>query len=103
MKNAKNAWPTLCASVVLLAACATGGLQGGTPTHLSATQCRDLTEIRNNAPVTHERNMSELAALEEAGYHPEWSLDPYYPADLQDAQRQVNLWYESECRLTSPG
>jgi hypothetical protein len=103
MKNANKAWPTLSASVVLLAACATGGLQGGTQTHLSAAQCRDLTAIRNNAPVTHERNLSELAALEEAGYHPGWFLDPYYPADLQAAQRQVNLWYDSECLPISPG
>jgi hypothetical protein len=52
-----------------------GGMQAGTGTHLSAVECRGLTEIRNNAPVTHERNMSELAALEQAGYHPGWFFD----------------------------
>jgi hypothetical protein len=97
MKNANKGWPTLPALMLLLAACATGSMQTGTRTHLSAAQCRDLTEIRNKAPVTHERNMSELAALEKAGYHPGWFFDPYYPADLEAAQRQVNIWYETEC------
>jgi len=70
MKNANKAWPMLPALVLLLTACATGGMQAGSGTHLSAMECRDLTEIRNKAPVTHERNMSELSALEKAGYHP---------------------------------
>jgi hypothetical protein len=104
MKNANKAWPMLPALVLLLAACATGGIQAGTGTHLSAVQCRDLTEIRNKAPVTHERNMSEVAALEKAGYHPgSFNDDPYYPADLEAAQRQVDIWYETECPQTKPG
>jgi Domain of unknown function (DUF4148) len=100
MKSANKGWPMLAPLMLLLAACATGGMQAGTQTHLSAAQCRDLTEIRNKAPVTHERNMSELAALEEAGYQPGWFEDPYYPADLEAAQRQVNIWYETECPQT---
>jgi hypothetical protein len=100
MKNANKGWPMLPALMLLLAACATGGMQAGTQTHLSAAQCRDLTEIKNKAPVTHERNMSELAALEKAGYHPGWFFDPYYPADLETAKRQVNIWYETECPQT---
>jgi hypothetical protein len=100
MKNPKKAWLMLPTLVLLLAACATGGMQAGTGTHLSAAQCRDLTEIRNKAPVTHERNMSELAALEKAGYHPGWFFDPHYPADLEAAQRQVDIWYETECPQT---
>jgi hypothetical protein len=100
MKNANKAWPMLSAVVFLLAACATGGMQAGTETHLSAMECRDLTAIRNKAPVTRERNMSELAALEKAGYHPGWFYDPYYPADLEAAQRQVDIWYETECPET---
>jgi Domain of unknown function (DUF4148) len=103
MKNANKVWPMLPALVLLLAACTAGGMQAGTRTHLSAAQCRDLTEIRNKAPVTHERNMSELAALEEAGYHPGWDVDPDYPADLEAAQRQVDIWYETECPQTQPG
>jgi Domain of unknown function (DUF4148) len=93
MKNANKGWPMLPALMLLLAACATGGMQAGTQTHLSAAQCRDLTEIKNKAPVTHERNMSELAALEKAGYHPGWFFDPYYPADLEAAKRHVNIWW----------
>jgi hypothetical protein len=77
-------------------------MQTGTQTRLGATQCRALTEIRNKAPVTRERNMHELAALEQAGYHPEWSVDPYYPADLQAAQRQVDIWYQAACPQARP-
>ncbi|MBW0445732.1 DUF4148 domain-containing protein [bacterium M00.F.Ca.ET.228.01.1.1] len=100
MTIATKAKPILAALTLLLAGCmtgVTGGMQRGPQAHLSATQCRDLTDIRNKAPVTRERNMSELAALRMAGYHPEWRFDPYYPADLEAAQRQVNIWYETEC------
>lgn len=103
MKNLRKAWPMLPVIALLLAACAAPGGPAGTGTHLSATECRDLTEIRNKAPVSHERNMSELAALEKAGYHPGWPFDPYYPADLEAAQRQVDIWYRSECVQMSPG
>jgi hypothetical protein len=100
MKNAIKAWLMLPALAVLLAACATGGMQASSGTHLSAAECRDLTDIRNKAPVTRERNMSELAALEKAGYHPGWFYDPYYPADLEAAQHQVDIWYKTECPQT---
>ena len=103
MKNSRKAWPMLPVVVLLLAACAAGGRPADTGTHLSATECRDLTEIRNKAPVSRERNMSELAALEKAGYQPGWFFDPYYPADLEAAQRQVDIWYRTECPQTSPG
>ena len=106
MKNSTKVCPMLPALALLLAACATGDMQAGTGTgtHLSAVECRDLTDIRNKAPVTHERNMSEVAALEKAGYHPgSFNDDPYYPADLEAAQRQVNIWYETECPQTKPG
>jgi hypothetical protein len=87
----------LPALALSLAGCAAGGMQNSANTHLSETQCRDITALKSNAPVTHERNMSELAALELAGYHPAWSFDPYYPADLEAAQRQVDRWYQAEC------
>ncbi len=102
MKNLPKTWPMLAALAFLLAGCAAGGVQQGARTHLSPTQCRDLAAIRNNAPVTHEQNLSELAALEEAGYHPSWGFDPYYPDDFQAAQRQVDRWYKLECQQTQP-
>jgi hypothetical protein len=86
----------LCASASLLTGCAMGGTEGRT-THLSATQCIDITALRQNAPITHARNMSELAALEQAGYQPALFFDPYYPEDLQEAQRRVDYWYQTEC------
>jgi hypothetical protein len=106
MKNLSNTWPMLAVLafflVFSLAGCAAGGMQEGAQTHLSASQCRDLTALRNNAPITHERNMSEVAALEKAGYRPTWGFDPYYPEDLQTAQLQVERWYQAECQQTRP-
>lgn len=93
----------LPAIVLMLAACATGNVQSGTGTHLSAVECRDLTAIKDKAPVTHARNMSEVSALEKAGYHPgSFNDDPYYPEDLEAAQHQVDIWYETECPHTNP-
>jgi hypothetical protein len=96
-------WPMACASAILLAGCVMGGvpMQPGAP-HLSATQCRDLTAIRNHEPTTFRQNQSELAALETAGYDPSPFYDPYYPDDLQAAQRLVDYWYQTECQ-SSPG
>lgn len=85
------------ALVLTLVGCAAGGGNGGAQTHLSATQCRDLTDLRNKAPATHERSVSELAALRQAGYYPERRFDPDYPASLERAQRQVDIWYQTEC------
>ena len=89
--------PMISALAFLLAGCAAGGMQQSA-THLSAQQCRDLTAIRDHAPPNRERNMSELAALEKAGYDPSRFYDPYYPDDLHAAQRQVDIWYRTECQ-----
>jgi hypothetical protein len=91
----------LAALVLLLAGCAAGGKPEST-SHLSATQCRDLAALRNNAPPTPERNRSELAALRQAGYDPSKWFDPYYPDDLQAAQRQVDRWFVAECQPAPP-
>jgi hypothetical protein len=100
MKNLPKKW-MLYALAFSLAGCAAGAMQEGAHTHLSETQCRDLAALRNNAPVTRERNQSQLAALEKAGYQP-WRYDPYYPRDLQAAQHQVDRWYEAECQHAPP-
>jgi hypothetical protein len=88
--------------VFSLTGCAAGGGENTVHAHLSAAQCRDLTALRNHAPLTRERNASEMAALEKAGYQPGWIDDPYYPDDLQAAQQQVELWYQQECAPASP-
>jgi hypothetical protein len=58
----------------------------------NATQCSACAALKNNEPLTPERNRSELAALEAAGYNP-FLFDQYYPDDVQAAQRQVDRWY----------
>jgi hypothetical protein len=93
----------LAALTLTLVGCASGGGNGGAQTHLSATQCRDLTDLKNKAPATHERSMSELSALQQAGYHPERRFDPDYPASLERAQRQVEIWYQAECPQARSG
>ncbi|SAL76504.1 hypothetical protein AWB74_05001 [Caballeronia arvi] len=98
MKNTLKPLPMISAlAISLLAGCAAGGMQQNA-THLSAAQCRDLTALRNQAPMTRERNLSELAALEKAGYDPSRFYDPYYPEDLHAAQRLVDQWYRTDCQ-----
>ncbi len=40
-------------------------------------------------PVTRAEVRNELIQLERAGYNPSVSNDPYYPADIQAAERRV--------------
>jgi hypothetical protein len=101
MKHSPKIWPMISALTFSLAGCAASGTPEGAA-HLSPTECRDLAARRSNAPVTPERNRSELAALEKAGYDPFRSFDPYYPDDLQAAQRQVDRWYQTDCQQTPP-
>ncbi|MGF6772328.1 hypothetical protein P3T18_004816 [Paraburkholderia sp. GAS199] len=97
MKTSMMKWSALSISVALtLAACAVADSPPGAA-HLSPTQCQDLAALRNNAPPTPQRNGSELAALRKAGYDPSRWFDPHYPEDLQAAQRQVDLWFQSDC------
>ncbi|SAL80524.1 hypothetical protein AWB68_05878 [Caballeronia choica] len=94
---------TLPAVVLLLAGCVVGDVPvGGVPyagPHLSPTECRDLAALRTNTPPTMGQHQSELAALRKAGYNPSpWYDDPFYPDDLQAAQRLVDYWYQTECQ-----
>ncbi|WP_042270654.1 DUF4148 domain-containing protein [Paraburkholderia heleia] len=93
---------TLTALTLLLAGCAVGGVSQSGP-HLSPTECRDLAALRSNAPPTMAEHQSELAALRKAGYNPSpWYDDPYYPDDLQAAQRLVDYWFNTECHPVQP-
>ncbi|RKT14097.1 uncharacterized protein DUF4148 [Paraburkholderia sp. RAU2J] len=76
--------------------CATGPMPDP-GRNLTDAQCRDLTAIAAHAPPTRQSNASELAALRRAGYDPSPWYDPYYPDDLQAAQRLVDYWYRMEC------
>jgi hypothetical protein len=50
------------------------------------------------------QHQSELVALRKAGYNPSpWYDDPYYPDDLQAAQRLVDYWFQTECQQLRPG
>ncbi|WP_027803928.1 DUF4148 domain-containing protein [Paraburkholderia dilworthii] len=71
--------------------------------HLSPTECRDIAALRTNAPSTMGQHQSELSALRKAGYDPSPWYDPYYPDDLQAAQRVVDYWFRTECQQTQSG
>ncbi|PMS19795.1 hypothetical protein C0Z18_13320 [Trinickia dabaoshanensis] len=102
MKYTSHTITLLCVLTLSLAGCAVQGAPQSGYAPLSAAQCRDLTALKNGAPLTRERNLSELAALEEAGYQPSPFFDPYYPEDLQAAQHQVDRWYDAQCRGMQP-
>lgn len=94
---------TLTALALLLAGCVAGGVPQSGP-HLSPTECRDLTALRNNAPPTKELRQSELSALRKAGYDPSpWNDDPNYPDDLHAAQRLVDHWFQTDCQQSQSG
>jgi hypothetical protein len=93
----------LPALVMSLAGCVAGGMPYAGP-HLTPTECRDLAALRTNSPPTMAQHQSELAALRKAGYDPSpWYDDPYYPDDLQAAQRLVDYWFQTECQHLQPG
>ncbi|SFT85335.1 DUF4148 domain-containing protein [Paraburkholderia aspalathi] len=102
MTNAPRTALIIPAVVLLLAGCVVGGAPYAVPyagPHLSPTECRDLAALKTNAPPTMAQHQSELAALRKAGYDPSpWYDDPYYPDDLQAAQRLVDYWFQTECR-----
>ncbi|MBB5418204.1 DUF4148 domain-containing protein [Paraburkholderia atlantica] len=103
MRKATGMRSMLPRLVILLAGCFACGMAYAGP-HLSSTECRDLVALRANAPATLEQHHSELAALRKAGYAASaWYEDPYYPDDLQAAQRLVDYWFKSECRQLQPG
>jgi hypothetical protein len=90
-------WLIAFASASLLAGCAVGEMPPP-GRYLTDRECHDLTALRTNASPTMAEHQSELAALRKAGYDPSpfWD-DPYYPEDLQYAQRLVDYWYQHEC------
>jgi hypothetical protein len=94
---AKLAALSLLASVSLLLGCATRGMPP-TGKHLSPAECRDLAALRANPHPTFGEHQSELVALRKAGYNPSpWYDDPYYPEDIQAAQRLVEYWFQTQC------
>ena len=89
--------------IFLLGGCVASGMPY-TGRHLSPTECRDLAALRSNTSPTMAQHQSELGALRKAGYDPSpWYDDPYYPDDLQAAQRLVDDWFQTECQQIPPG
>jgi hypothetical protein len=102
MENLTRNCSTLAALALLLTGYAAAGVPQSGP-HLSPTECRDLAAIRSNAPRTKSQHRSELSALRKAGYNPSaWNGNPHYPEDLHAAQRQVDHWYETDCKQSHP-
>jgi len=93
---AKTLWLYI-ASACLLAGCTVGEIPPP-GRHLSDIECRDLSALKENKNTTMVEHQVELGALRKAGYNPSpfWD-DPYYPQDLQDAQRLVDYWFQTEC------
>jgi hypothetical protein len=103
MRKPPGTFSILPALVILLAGCVANGVPNAGP-HLTPTECRDLAALRTNAPPTMAQHQSELVALRKAGYDPSpWYDDPYYPDDLQAAQRLVDYWFQTECQQLPPG
>ncbi|WP_322102349.1 DUF4148 domain-containing protein [Paraburkholderia sp. J41] len=104
MEKPLRSCSALVALALLSTGCVVGGVQQQSGPHLSPTECRDLAALKSNAPPTMAEHQSELAALRKAGYNPSpWYDDPYYPDDLQAAQRVVDYWFNTECQAGQSG
>jgi hypothetical protein len=92
----------LCALACLLAGCAVGEMPSP-GRHLTDVECHDLAALRTGKNTTMAEHQVELGALRKAGYDPSpfWD-DPYYPEDIQDAQRLVAYWFQTECVPVQP-
>lgn len=101
MENLQRNCLTLAALALLLTGCVAAGVPQSGP-HLSPAECRDLAALRSNPSPTKEQRQSELSALRKAGYDPSPWYDPYYPDDLQAAQRLVDYWFQTECQQPQP-
>jgi hypothetical protein len=103
MDNFPKSRSALAILTFLLTGCAVSTVPQSA-THLSPTECRDLAALRTNASPTMAQHHSELSALRKAGYDPSpWYDDPYYPDDIQAAQRLVDYWFQTECQRPSTG
>lgn len=104
MKKLPQHFSTLLVVAFALTGCVTAyPPQSGR--HLSPTECRDLAALKSNSsPTTMAQHQSEVVALRKAGYDPSpFYDDPYYPEDLQAAERLVDYWFRTECRPVQPG
>lgn len=98
MRGSKRTWIMVSASVLLLAGCVVSGMPYA-GRHLSPQECHDLTALKTNPHPTLAEHQTEAIALRKAGYDPSpWDDDPFYPDDLQAAQRVVDYWYRAECQ-----
>jgi len=103
MKDLLRNRSALIVSALLLAGCVAPGVPPS-GRHLDPTECRDLAALKSNSPPTMAQHRSELSALRKAGYDPSPLYDdPYYPEDLEAAQRVVDHWFETECQEFRPG
>ena len=99
MKKPKKTPLIVCVLALLLAGCAVSGMPTYTGRHLSPAECHDLAALKTSAHPTLAEHQTEAEVLRKAGYDPwPWVDDPYYPADLQAAQRLVDYWFQTECR-----
>lgn len=102
MKKPKHARSIASALALVLGGCVVGGAPY-TGRHLSPTECHDLAALRTDPHPTLAEHQSEVTALRKAGYDPSpWIDDPFYPDDLQAAQRLVDYWFNTECRQPPP-
>jgi hypothetical protein len=72
-------------------------LKSARPTGLAAALAASLllSGCLANDPI-HQQNMADLARLEACGWYPK-AFDPFYPADLQEAEERSR---RGECGTT---
>ncbi|WP_028225539.1 DUF4148 domain-containing protein [Paraburkholderia ferrariae] len=53
---------------------------------------------QENQPLTRAQVRAQLVELEQAGYRPSLGFDPYYPDDIQAAERKVAAQHAAQAQ-----
>ncbi|MBR8396679.1 DUF4148 domain-containing protein [Burkholderia cepacia] len=64
--------------------------------HLTPQECNAYPFVHTQREVTHADLVRELIELEQVGYNPAHS-GPYYPDDLDEANRRLATEYRTDC------
>ncbi|MBN3724611.1 DUF4148 domain-containing protein [Burkholderia sp. Ac-20379] len=64
---------------------------------MTAQECHSYKASRANRPLTRADVVGNLDALEAAGYTPARGNDPYYPDDIQAAEKKLARMEVKDC------
>ena len=70
---------------------------------LTPQECKDYPFVAQRGELTRYQVLEELKELEAVGYRPSMANDPYYPVDIEKAQKRLWAEYARDCTPGQPG